>query len=195
MPGAAPTPAGVVLAGGAGRRLGTPKAVVDLHGEPLAARAVRLLRAAGCAPVVVSARADRPLPPLDAPVVWDPPEVDSVLAALAAALAAVDADEVVVLACDLPLAGPLVARLVAQPPGPAVAVDADGRLQPLCARYPRAVALPAARAAVAEGRLRATDWAAGLAPQVVWAEGRELAQCNTPEELAAVRAWTADGPG
>lgn len=52
--------AGLLLAGGAGRRMGTPKALVRLHGEPLAVRAVRTMLDAGCAPVtvVVGARAD-----------------------------------------------------------------------------------------------------------------------------------------
>lgn len=52
--------AGLLLAGGAGRRMGTPKALVRLHGEPLAVRAVKALQAGGCGPVtvVLGARAD-----------------------------------------------------------------------------------------------------------------------------------------
>jgi CTP:molybdopterin cytidylyltransferase MocA len=54
------TVAGLVLAAGAGRRLGRPKALVEVDGEPLVRRAVRLLLAGGCAPVhvVVGAGAD-----------------------------------------------------------------------------------------------------------------------------------------
>lgn len=47
------TVAGVLLAAGEGRRLGRAKAVVTLDGVPLAERGVDLLRAGGCAPVVV----------------------------------------------------------------------------------------------------------------------------------------------
>ncbi|ALE75846.1 molybdopterin-guanine dinucleotide biosynthesis protein MobA [Pseudonocardia sp. EC080625-04] len=52
--------AGLLLAGGAGRRMGTPKALVRLHGEPLAVRAVKALQAGGCGPVtvVLGARSD-----------------------------------------------------------------------------------------------------------------------------------------
>ncbi len=52
--------AGVVLAAGAGTRLGRPKALLRLGDELLLDRAVRTLRQAGCAPVVVvlGARAD-----------------------------------------------------------------------------------------------------------------------------------------
>lgn len=45
--------AGLVLAAGAGRRLGTPKAPVVVGGERLVDRAVRVLAEAGCDPVVV----------------------------------------------------------------------------------------------------------------------------------------------
>ena len=50
----APLPvAGLLLAAGAGRRMGRPKALVELDGEPLVRRGVRLLRQGGCDPVVV----------------------------------------------------------------------------------------------------------------------------------------------
>lgn len=44
-----PAVAGLLLAGGGGRRLGgRPKALLPLHGRPLAEHAVRALRAGGC---------------------------------------------------------------------------------------------------------------------------------------------------
>lgn len=52
------TPAGVLLAAGAGVRFGRPKALVTFHGEPLVVRGVRLLTRAGCRPVTVVAGAD-----------------------------------------------------------------------------------------------------------------------------------------
>lgn len=45
--------AGLVLAAGAGRRYGRPKAPVEVDGERLVDRAVRNLREAGCEPVLV----------------------------------------------------------------------------------------------------------------------------------------------
>jgi|SRR5450755_542784 CTP:molybdopterin cytidylyltransferase MocA len=45
--------AGILLAAGAGSRLGRPKALIDVGGRPLADRGVALLRAGGAAPVIV----------------------------------------------------------------------------------------------------------------------------------------------
>ncbi|HZG92134.1 MAG TPA: NTP transferase domain-containing protein, partial [Pseudonocardia sp.] len=38
----------MLLAAGAGRRMGGPKALVELDGEPLVRRAVRVLAEGGC---------------------------------------------------------------------------------------------------------------------------------------------------
>jgi len=53
--------AGLLLAAGAGRRFGGPKALAELDGEPLVLRALRTLTTAGCDPirVVVGAAADQ----------------------------------------------------------------------------------------------------------------------------------------
>ncbi|AEH08165.1 MULTISPECIES: nucleotidyltransferase family protein [Protofrankia] len=48
------TVGGLVLAAGAGRRFGVPKALVTLSGEPLVQRCVRMLTDGGCAPVLVA---------------------------------------------------------------------------------------------------------------------------------------------
>lgn len=56
--------AGLLLAAGAGRRMGGPKALVELDGEPLVARGLRALRDGGLDPrvVVLGADADRARP-------------------------------------------------------------------------------------------------------------------------------------
>jgi CTP:molybdopterin cytidylyltransferase MocA len=46
-------PVGLLLAGGAGRRMGRPKALVELAGRPLLLRALDALRGGGCTPLVV----------------------------------------------------------------------------------------------------------------------------------------------
>lgn len=54
-------PAGLLLAAGGGSRMGTPKALVaDPSGGSFVERGVRILRAGGCAPVVVVVGAEAP---------------------------------------------------------------------------------------------------------------------------------------
>lgn len=64
--------AGIVLAAGEGRRFGRPKATVELDGERLVDRAVRLLTDGGCRPAIVVAGAVA----LDVPGVFVVPNPD-----------------------------------------------------------------------------------------------------------------------
>jgi nicotine blue oxidoreductase len=57
--GSLPTVTGVVLAAGAGRRLGRPKADVELGGQRLVDRAVRTLLDGGCAEVLAVLRPEQ----------------------------------------------------------------------------------------------------------------------------------------
>ena len=59
--------AGVVLAAGSGRRMGGPKALLELDGESLLQRAARLLAEAGCSPIFAVVGD------------WDPGDVDAFL--------------------------------------------------------------------------------------------------------------------
>ncbi|HEX6686282.1 MAG TPA: nucleotidyltransferase family protein [Candidatus Limnocylindrales bacterium] len=96
--------AGLVLAAGAGTRLGTPKALLRLGGQTLAERAVGVLRGGGCSPVVAVAGA-QPMA-LDGVTVvvngeWATGMGSSLRGGLAA-LSEVDADAVVVVLVDMP---------------------------------------------------------------------------------------------
>jgi molybdenum cofactor cytidylyltransferase/nicotine blue oxidoreductase len=118
--------AGLLLAAGAGRRLGTPKALVDWDGVPLVARGLRLLGAAGCSPllVTVGAAADEVVaavrttePAGGVTIVRVEGWAEGMGASLRAGLATVAAsaaEAVVVALVDQPFVGPdLVRRLVA----------------------------------------------------------------------------------
>ena len=140
----------IVLAGGEGIRLeGADKAAVTVGGRPMLAHVLDAVAGARrtvvvAPPSVETFGVDRvqEVPPLGGPA-----------AGMAAGLAHLGQDggaAVVVLACDLPLAGGLVPELLAvlaRDAGVdgAVVVDAGGRRQPLLAVY-RA---PALRSAVA----------------------------------------------
>jgi CTP:molybdopterin cytidylyltransferase MocA len=110
-----PYVAGVLLAAGAGSRLGQPKATVEVRGEPLARRGVALLRDGGAQPIVVVTGAVA----VDLPgvlVVHNPGWRSGMGSSLAAGLAMVpDSCEAAVIALvDQPLVGPeAVRRLIA----------------------------------------------------------------------------------
>ncbi|HEX6498881.1 MAG TPA: nucleotidyltransferase family protein [Micromonosporaceae bacterium] len=99
-----------MLAAGAGRRYGRPKALVEIDGRPLVARAVDTLVAAGCDPVavVVGAASEKvrallaglPAVAVDNPE-WGTGMASSLRAGLRA-LAGTDAVAVVVLLVDMP---------------------------------------------------------------------------------------------
>ncbi|RJQ81778.1 nucleotidyltransferase family protein [Pseudonocardiaceae bacterium YIM PH 21723] len=115
--------AGLLLAAGAGRRFGGPKALALIDGEPLVSRALRALSDGGCASVhvVLGAQADRvrELLPEDAATVTADDWAEGMGASLRAGLRAVpaDADAVLVHLVDLPWIGaPVVRRLLGGEP-------------------------------------------------------------------------------
>lgn len=100
--------AGLLLAAGAGRRFGTPKALVSLDGRLFVDRAAELLRQAGCDPVIVvlGAQADevRAKAELRGVTVVDNPHWDTGMgSSLRTGLHAIGiADAVIVLPVDTP---------------------------------------------------------------------------------------------
>ncbi len=123
--------AGLVLAAGAGTRYGQPKAPVVVQGERLVDRAVRVLTAAGCEPVLVVlgawvGRVD------GADVVvndaWPEGMGSSLRAGLAHLRDTTDAGSVVVTLVDLPgLTEQAVRRVLdAQPEAPVAQAAYDG---------------------------------------------------------------------
>lgn len=185
---------GVVLAGGAARRMGGAKATALLAGRPLAHWALDALRAARIERLAVVARADTPLPALPGAEVWTEPDGPRhPLAGVLHALARARPAGVLTLPVDVPLAPPAVLRALAtaELDGAAAAVArAEGRLQPLVARF-----APAAAALLrADGR--ATDAVAALRPVVLDVPADGLQNLNTPAELAAAeRALAASRRG
>jgi molybdopterin-guanine dinucleotide biosynthesis protein A len=192
--------AAAVLAGGASRRMGRDKATLAVGGVELAS--VALAAAARVAdPVVLVAPEGHPARRLAAAPVADPGR--GPLAALAAALAALDADHVLVLAGDHPgLRVELLAHLVGLAAGAeAVACRRGPRLEPLVAVYRRAPALALARARLAEeaGDHSLTGLLAGLRTLVVeeprWRaldpDGRSFVDLDDPADLEAWESTTA----
>jgi molybdopterin-guanine dinucleotide biosynthesis protein A len=181
------TPVGVVLAGGAGSRVGGDKAALPVAGRPLISWPLAALRAV-LAEVAVVAKEATVLPPVGYGVlVWrEPDEPRHPLAGVVEALRRAGGRPVVVLACDLPLVTPALVRALAEGDAggaPALVARAEGRLQPLCARYePAALALLEGF----DGSGRVVTQIEALRPAVLEVEAALLRNVNTPQDAAAV---------
>ena len=187
--------AGVLLAAGEGRRLGQPKALVEIGGEPLAQRGVALLRDGGAAPIVVVTGAVA----VDLPgvlAVHNPDWRSGMGSSLAVGLATVpDSCHAAVIALvDQPLVGPEAVRrlIAAHAAGASIAVAAyDGapRNPVLLARehWSAAIALAAGDVG-ARPFLRAHP---DLVTLVECADTGRPDDVDTPEDLARIAAIVA----
>jgi CTP:molybdopterin cytidylyltransferase MocA len=119
--------------------MGRPKALVELAGQPLLRRALDVLRAGGCTPllVVLGAEAEQAaaLVPDDTRIVVAPDWAEGMGASLRAGLAALDelpeVSSVLVHLVDLPGVGaPVIARLASAEDAPEVLARAAYQGQP-----------------------------------------------------------------
>jgi len=93
--------AGAVLVGGASRRMGTDKALIEIAGQPMARRCADALRECGLSPVVAVGGSPEVAAFIGLPHLSDEWPGAGPLGALISALDQIDADVVVVLSCDL----------------------------------------------------------------------------------------------
>lgn len=163
----------LVLAGGRSTRMGRHKPGLVVDGQTLLDRVLQATASAATTVVV------GPQQPTCRPVRWareDPPYAGPV-PALAAGLALLTADVVVLLAADLVrLDGSHVEALVAA--APAVLIDDEGREQWLCGAWPRELLRPVGE--------RLQDVLRPLEPVRLSLPG--WADVDTPDDLAR---WTA----
>jgi len=172
-----------VLAGGESRRMGRPKAELELGGRTLLACAVDAARAAGLRPVVI-AKAGMRLPYVDAERWDEPPEPRHPLTGIVAALERAGAEGVVALACDTPLVPPALLSALAGGAARLTQVcTPDGRRHPLPGRY---VLTPELRTALAD----LAPLAAMAADLLDWPDARALLNVNSPEDLSLARTRT-----
>jgi molybdopterin-guanine dinucleotide biosynthesis protein A len=180
---------GLVLAGGASRRMGQDKASLTLHGRPQLDWARELL-ARHCEEVFVSIRAGQQDDPVrrGQPVIIDTHDGAGPIAGIAAAQAAHPGHGWLVLACDLPFVDDAcIETLIRHRDGrPVVAFASthDGLPEPLCAIYE-----PDSRdgvlAAIASGRNCPRKFILGTGVELVQQpDPAALDNVNTPDELA-----------
>ena len=178
-----------VLAGGQSTRMGRDKALLELSGRPLIALALEKLRSLGFSPRIVGSRPDLAS---FAPVVPDIHPHSGPLGGIEAALAIADAEQSIFLPVDLPWLPAEFLRWMIDRASITKALATiprlQGRAQPLCAVYARAL-LPYARAAMAAGNakvMKAVDCATN-------ATGRPIDSFDV-ESVAAAQSWDQPVP-
>lgn len=185
---------GLILAGGAGRRMGgEDKGLLTFNGRTLVAHAIARLR-----PQVeqLYLSANRNLPryaALDFPVLTDLlPDLPGPLAGLHAGLAACNGDILVCVPCDTPgfpvdLVSRLIAGLSEFPQAPATWAITAEREHPVFMACRRSV-LPKLEDYLQRGERRVGGWLHEIgAVPVVFPDEAAFANFNTPEALAAMQ--------
>jgi len=208
-PDAPSTLEGVVLCGGASRRMGRDKALLELDGETLIARAVEGLGAL-CERVVLACGPTPRYAELGRELVCDRTPDAGPLAGLEAGLAALHGDWLAVCACDMPAVEPAVYRALH---ARARAEGLDGCMlateqgvEPLLAVYHKSC-LGAVRDAIARGERRLVAFhgrqggrpVIGTVPRAVLAAELDVApeaadwarNLNRPEDLERERELRA----
>jgi len=136
---------GIVLAGGASRRMGRDKALIPINGQSLLAQQVQTLHAAGASEVIVVQNLSRNRPAENLPpgvrVAWDDPAGPEAgpLAGMVAGLAIAQGPWAAIAAVDLPhLTSRWWTKLlaVASPHQGVVGCHPNGHFEPLAALYP-----------------------------------------------------------
>ncbi len=183
---------GVVLTGGASRRMGRTKALIAIDGVPMGARVANALRSAGCASVLGYGGDPDELAALGFPVLADRYPGSGPLGGVLGVLEHIESHEsrpdgVFVMACDLPattgidLLGMVAAARLH--PDVDVVVARTSALEPTCAIW-RLAAIEQIRRCFDEGE-RALHVAIGrLASLEVDVDPAALRNINTPDELA-----------
>ena len=173
---------GVVLAGGAGRRIGGGKPAKLLAGRPLASYPAAAL-AAVCDRVAIVAKSHTELPHLPGVEVWDdePAEPQHPLTGIVHALERAKGQPILLCAADMPFVTPESLRSLAHAGETAIAT-ADGVLQPALGLYS-----PAALASLknAEPDIPLTRAVEALDPARVPVPAELVRNVNSPDELAA----------
>ena len=130
---------GIVLTGGASSRMGTDKAFVEVGERPLVLRVADALREAGASRVVAVGGDVQRLAALGLDVIPDHAAGQGPLGGIVTALEEVDADVVLVAACDLVAITATAVREVldALTPDADAVIPRSDRLEPLMAAYRR----------------------------------------------------------
>lgn len=187
---------GIILAGGAGRRIGRNKAFLELDGRPLIEIVIERLTQV-CAEVLIVASDGHPYAGLSLSLVEDRFRGVGVLGGLHAGLEAAAYPLVLAVGCDMPFLNPdLLRAFLGWIEGFDVALLRQGEhVEPLHAAY-RRTCLPAIEAVIRAGERRIISFFPHVRVRYVTPEEavafdhdlRSFRNVNTPEEWEAVQA-------
>jgi len=191
----------VILAGGQSSRMGRDKAALELAGETLLERQIKLVQAAGASEVFISGRAGRDYSKLGCPVLVDNFSQAGPLAGIESALQKCRNPLLLVLAVDMPqMPVAVLEELLRQSGGRnGVIPRLAGRAEPLAALYP-SLAAPLATEllrsvpASAVDKMPGVGFFAARCVQEGWARYHDLptdvATCfkswNAPQDIIAL---------
>lgn len=192
-----PEIAALILAGGKSSRMGRDKALIDYQGKPLLTRVCQV--AAGCcSSVYVLTSWPVRYQNIVSEQVHFLPESEpgqGPLVALADGLTQIDAEWVLLLACDLPQLQPeilqnwLTQLTEVSQSILAVVPSQESGWEPLCGFY-RQAALTELKRFIQQGGRSFQTWLTQVPVQALSLEGttmKMLFNCNTPEDLQALK--------
>jgi molybdenum cofactor guanylyltransferase len=191
---------GLVLAGGASRRMGRDKALLQVNDRPLIAIVVERM-ALVCEEVLIVSSDRKPYAGFGVPVVEDRFQDVGVLGGLHAGLKAASYELTLAVGCDMPFVNPELLRAFADwAEGFDVALLRRGEhVEPLHAAY-RRTCLPAMEAAIRTGKRRIISFFSQVDVRYVTVEDvapidprlDSFRNVNTPAEWEAARLeWSA----
>jgi molybdopterin-guanine dinucleotide biosynthesis protein A len=180
----------LVLAGGGSRRMGRPKAWLEVGDTFLLRYVVDRLAPAFSEVMVSFAEPEQLIEPLPYRIVFDRKPAAGPLAGLEAGLLAARNELMFAVACDMPYVSPEFAQMaiVAARRSQAAIPRIEGRPEPVCGAYGRS-ALPAISEALDAGRLKTSDAVSML--DVTWLEDVDpdlFRSLNTPDDLERFHA-------
>ena len=180
----------LVLAGGDSRRMGRPKAWLEVGDTYLLCYVADRLAPAFSEVLVSFAEPEQLVEPVPYRIVFDRKPSAGPLAGLEAGLAAARNEVIFAVGCDMPyVTHELTQVAVAAARGCDAAIPrVDGRAEPVCGAYRRS-ALPAITGALNAGRFKTADIAGEL--DVTWLEGLDpqlFRSLNTPHDLERFHA-------
>ena len=175
----------LVLAGGGSRRMGHPKAWLEVGDTILLRYVVDRLAPAFSEVMVSFAEPEQLEAPLPYRIVFDRKRSAGPLAGLEAGLLAARNEVIFAVACDMPYVTQEIAQMAiaAARRSDAAIPRIDGLPEPVCGAYRRS-ALAAITEALDAGRLKTRDTISDL--DVTWLEGLDPAlfrSLNTPDDL------------